>query len=153
MATTTLPLELDDEIRDAIGSAFDSGNFVTVAYNGEDGWPHVSRRGSTQVFGPQQLAIWVRKRADGLAKATESRPQITLFYLDLVERGVAYTFYGLGRVSADPGVNDRVWDSTPEPEKAQDPERNGIALIVELERVVAQGHRPERNFVMERSAS
>jgi len=153
MAGTALPLELDDEIRDAIGSAFDSGNFVTVAYNGDDGWPHVSRRGSTQVFGPQQLAIWVRKREDGLAKATEARPQITLFYLDLVERGVAYTFYGQGRVSADPVVNDRVWASTPEGEKAQDPERKGVALIVDLERVVAQGRRPERNFMMEGPAS
>ena len=43
MAGETLPLELDDEIREAIASAFDSGNIVTVAYNGDDGWPHVSR--------------------------------------------------------------------------------------------------------------
>lgn len=153
MADNVLPLEFDDEIKDAIATAFDSGNYVTVAYNGDDGWPRVSRRGSTQVFGPQQLAIWVRKRDDGLAKAVETRPEVTLFYLDVVERGVAYTFYGRGRVSADPEVNDHVWESTPEREKAQDPERKGIALIVDLERVVAQGIKPERNFVMERSAT
>ena len=58
-----------DDMREAIGSAFDSLNFVTVAYNGDEGWPHVSRRGSTQVYGPQEIAIWVRKREDGLAKA------------------------------------------------------------------------------------
>jgi hypothetical protein len=58
MPSDARPLALDDEIREAIGGAFDSLNFVTVAYNGDDGWPHVSRRGSTQVYGPQQLAIW-----------------------------------------------------------------------------------------------
>ena len=153
MPSDVRPLALDDEIRAAIGGAFDSLNFVTVAYNGDDGWPHVSRRGSTQVYGPQQIAIWVRKREDGLAKAVETRPQVTLFYLDVVERGVAYTFYGRGRVTDDPEVADRVLAATPEGEQAQDPERTGIPLIIDLERVVAQGRRPEQNFVMERSAT
>jgi hypothetical protein len=147
-----LPLALDDDIKDAVGTAFDSGQFITVAYNGEDGWPHVSRRGSTSVYGPQELAIWVRKRDDGLAKAVETRPEVTLFYADMVERFQVYTFYGRGRVSTDPEVNDRVWANTPEREKAQDPERKGIALIIELERIVGQGRKPEGNFVMERSA-
>jgi len=153
VAENVLPLELDDNITDAVTTAFDSANVVTVAYNGDDGWPHLSRRGSTQVFGPQQLAIWVRKRDDGLAKAVETRPEVTVFYLDLVDRGVVYTFYGRGRVSSDPGVIDRVWQHTPEREQAQDPQRNGLALIVDLVRVVAQGRAPENNFVMERSAA
>lgn len=153
MADDVLPLELDDDVKDAIATAFDSGNYVTVAYNGDDGWPHVSRRGSTQVFAPQQLAIWVRKRDDGLARAVGTRPEVTLFYMDMVGRGVVYTFYGRGRVSEDPEVNDRVWEHTPEREKARDPERKGIALIVDLERVVARGRKPEQNFVMERSAT
>jgi len=59
-----------------------------------------------------------------------------------------YTFYGRAHVSFDPEINDRVWQHTPEREQAQDPERNGIALIVELVRVVAQGRAPENNFVM-----
>jgi hypothetical protein len=130
------PLALDDEIRAAIGGAFDSLNC-----------------GSTHVYGPQQVAIWVRKREDGLAKAVETRPEVTLFYVDLVERGVAYTFYGRGRVTDDPEVADRVFAAAPEGEQAQDPERAGIPLIIDLERVVAQGRRPEQNFVMERSAT
>jgi len=153
MSHDARPLALDDEIREAIGSAFDKLNFITIAYNGEDGWPHVSRRGSTQVYGPQQLAIWVRKREDGLAKAVEMRPEVTLFHLDIVERGIAYTFYGRGRVTEDTEVADRVFAASPEAEQAQDPERKGIPLIIDLERVVAQGRRPEQNFVMERGAT
>ena len=153
MAGDTVPLELDDEIHEAIASAFDSGNILTVAYNGDDGWPHVSRRGSAQVFGPQQMALWVRKREDGLARAMGERPEITLFYVDLVERGVAYTFYGRGIVSEESDVTDQVWTATPQREQAQDPDRRGVALVVELDRVVAQGIKPERNFVMARTAT
>ena len=82
-----------------------------------------------------------------------ARPEITLFYVDLVERGVVYTFYGHGFVSDDADVTDQVWTATPQREQAQDPDRRGVALIVELERVVAQGIRPERNFVMARAAT
>ena len=81
------------------------------------------------------------------------RPEVTLFYVDLAERGVVYTFYGRGLVSDDPAVNDQVWAATPQREQAQDPDRRGVALIIELERVVAQGIRPERNFTMVRPAT
>jgi hypothetical protein len=149
MANETLPLEIDDAMKDAIGTAFESRNPLTVAYNGEEGWPHLSRRGSTQVFGPQQLALWIRKRDEGLAAALGSRPEVTLYFLDLAERGVVYTFYGRGRVSTAPADGDRVWAATPERERAQDPDRNGVAVIVDLVRIVAQGIKPELNFVME----
>jgi len=76
---------------------------------------------------------------------------VTLLYRDLAERHVSYTFYGRGQVSDDPDVNDNVWAATPDPEQAQDPDRRGVALVVELERVVAQGMKPEQNFVMERT--
>ena len=50
----------------------------------------------------------------------------------------------------DPAVNDQVWAATLQTEQAQDSDRRGVALIVELERVAAEGIRPQRNFVMAR---
>ena len=38
MAAMT-PLHIDDDMSDAIATAFETGNVVTVAYNGDDGWP------------------------------------------------------------------------------------------------------------------
>jgi hypothetical protein len=146
----TLPLELNDDLREAIGSAFDSANFVLVSYIGDDGWPHVSPRGSAQVLGPQQLGLWIRKRDEGLAAAIGSRPELTFFFMDVVQRGVLYTFYGRGHVSGDPQVIDQVWEATPDREQAQDPERKGVAIVVDLERVVAQSRKPELNYVMQR---
>ncbi len=143
-------LELNDLIIEAVDAAFDDGQYITVAYNGDDGWPHVSRRGSTKVYGPQELAIWVRKLDDGLARALERDPKITLFYADIANRIQLLAFYGRGRLSNDPEVAERVWAKVPEREKAQDPERKGGAVIVEIDRVVASGAKPEGNFVLER---
>ena len=149
MVDNDLPLALDADIKAAIGGAFETSNFLTVGYVGDDGWPHLSHRGSTQVFGPQQLAIWVRKRDEGLAKAMEVRPQVTLFYVDMSVPQL-YTFYGRGQVSTDEDVDNRVYENTPEGEQSKDPERRGVALIIEIERIVAKG---ARNFVMQRAAA
>ncbi len=143
-----VPLEIDDETRAVISGAFESGNYFTVAYNGDDGWPRVSRRGSTQAFGPQQLAIWVRKRDEGLTKAIASRPELTLFYLNIAGHQL-YTFFGRGEVSTDPEINRLVYENAPEREQAQDPDRAGIAVIVELDRIEARG---ARSFVMQRDS-
>ena len=76
-------LEIADDTKAAIASAFRSGSFVTVGYVGDDGWPRLSRRGTVQVFGSQTLALWARKGDEGLAEAIVARPKLTLFYLDL----------------------------------------------------------------------
>jgi hypothetical protein len=153
MADDALALVIDDDMRDAVGTAFATGHVLTVAYNGDDGWPHVSNRGTVQVFGPDQLALWVRKRTDGLAATLATKPEVTLFFMDLMGRGVLYTFYGRGSISEDPQVRDQVWSGSPEREQGQDPERAGVAVVVDLQKIVSQGRKPEQNFVMERSAS
>ena len=141
-------VQFNELIEDAVGTAFDEAQFITVAYTGDDGWPQVSRRGSTHVYGPGQIAIWVRKRDDGLAKAIERDSKVTLFYIDMAKRFQLLTFYGQAHVSNDQAVSDKVWENTPEREKAQDPEHKGIPLIIDVERVVAQGGKPEQNFVL-----
>ena len=148
--TDTRPLVFDEEIRDAITNAVATGNFVTVAYVDAEGWAHVSRRGTTQVLDDTSLAVWARKRNDGLAVSILERPQVTLFYLDLMDRGVAYTFYGHARIADDPETVERVWNGSPEPERQQDPDRSGVAIVIDVDRVVAQGRQPDRNFVMQR---
>jgi hypothetical protein len=142
------PLTLDDEMKAAIGAAFASGNSLTVGYVGDDGWPHISRRGTVQVLGSQQLALWARKPDDGLARAMASHPEVTLFYIDLTIPQL-YTFYGRGKVSADEDVRDVVYEGSPPREQARDPERQGVPVVVELERIEALG---ARKFLMVRSA-
>jgi hypothetical protein len=142
MPDEPIPLRLDDEIADAVRTAPENGRFVTVAYVGGDGYPHLSYRGSTHVCGPRQIAVWARSRDTGLAAGVRERPETTLF---LRVSGQTYVFYGRARVSADPAEGDRVYEAMPQGERDRDPEKRGVAVIVELERVEARG---ERNFVM-----
>jgi len=140
------PLKIDDAIKSAINGAFAARKFVVVAYVGADGYAHMSFRGTTQVFGPQQLAVWARKPDDGLAQSILDRPQLTFFYADIVDRQF-YTFYGRGHIATDEAVRTQIFDASPELEQSRDPERKGVAIVVDVDRVEAAG---TRNFVASR---
>ncbi|HEY1738094.1 MAG TPA: pyridoxamine 5'-phosphate oxidase family protein [Acidimicrobiia bacterium] len=142
-------LALTDELRDAIVGAFDAGNFATLGYISADGWPHLSLRGTAQVLDDHTLAVWARHPQEGLAVAVAEQPHVTLF-LPVLTQGAIYTFYGTAHIATDPGVTNAVWDASPEREQQQDPDRGGVAVIIDLVRVTGQGRRPEVNFVMER---
>jgi hypothetical protein len=144
----TLPLELTDEIADEINGAYESGRPVVVAYVAEDGYPHLSFRGTAQVFGPQELAVWARDPNGGLPTAIAQHPAVSLLYRNPQTRQM-YTFYGRARLATDEATKRLVYDRAPEREQEADPERGGVAIVVELERV--DGISPERRFRMDRS--
>jgi hypothetical protein len=143
----TLPLELSEEIVAAVNGAYEAGMPVLVAYVDADGWPHLSYRGTTQAFGPQQLAVWARNPEGGLPTNIVERPRVTLLFRNPQTRQT-YVFYGHARLASDPETNEAVYERAPERERAMDPERRGVAVIVDLDRV--DGMSPERRFRMER---
>jgi general stress protein 26 len=139
------------EIPQAIDDALLRGHQVALGHVDEHGDPVVSFRGSTQVYGPTQLALWVRKRDSGFATAIKSHPRVHLVYYGGHEGpGPAFlSFKGSARV--DESANDAVYDAMVEQERNQDPERKGVAVIVDVDSV--QGFVPsEGMFEMERSA-
>jgi pyridoxamine 5'-phosphate oxidase-like protein len=144
----TLKLELTDEIAEEIDTAYESGRPVLIAYLGDDGYPHVSFRGTAQVFGPQELAVWARNPEGGLPTAVAERPPVSLIYRNPQTRQM-YVFYGRARVATDEETKRVVYERSPEREQQADPERGGVAIVIDLDRVDGIG--PERRFRMERS--
>jgi hypothetical protein len=142
-------LDLTGEIAEAIDGAVLRGRQPAIAYVDDEGNPAVSFRGSTHVHGPEQLAIWVRKRDSGLAAAIAARPQVHLVYFSPDGPGPRYLSLK-GRAHADPSANDAVYDATVAPEQALDPEREGIAVIIDVDSV--DGFAATGPFRMERSA-
>jgi hypothetical protein len=145
----TLPLELTDEIAAEINGAYEAGRPVAVAYVDAEGYPHVSFRGTTQVFGPQELAIWARNPQGGLPQAIVERPRVGLLYRNPQTRQM-YVFYGRARLAEEEATKQLVYARSPQRERETDPERLGVAVVVELDRVDAIS--PERRFRMTRSA-
>ena len=141
-----LPLALTDEISAAVGGAYEAGTPVLVAYVDADGYPHMSYRGTAQVFGPQQLAVWARNPEGGLPSAIGERPHVSLLYRDPATRQT-YVFYGQAHLVADELTSNQVYGRAPQREQEMDPDLLGVAIVVDLDRV--DGISPERRFRME----
>jgi hypothetical protein len=143
-----VPLALTEDIARAVAGAFANGTPMVLSYVDELGEPHLSLRGTTQVFSPTQLAMWARDRGGGLLKAIPAHPHVALFYRDPATR-TSYQFAGRAHVEEDPDVRDTVFRSSPEAERNLDARRLGAAVIIDLDRVEGTG--PGGRFRMERS--
>ncbi len=136
--------ELPMVARGMINSALANGTPIVVAYTGEDGSPQLSLRGSTVVYSPTQLAIWLRSAEGGLNRAMATNPKISMLYRDSRTRSTLI-IKGTGRIENDPAIRDEIFDLTPEVEQMHDPDRNGAALIIDLTEVRGGTPRGEVN--------
>jgi hypothetical protein len=119
-----------------IDAAFPA-HFMYVATVLSDGYAQISPRGSVQVYDDAHLSTW--ERGGGRTQAEiHDGSKVTFFYsnFDLRAEGMAFVrLYGLAKVHRAGPVYDKVWERLIEPEKKQDPEKKGLAVIVEIERV------------------
>ncbi len=145
----TQPIHVSDGMRDALAGALSNGTPVTVAYADENGQPHISLRGTVQAFDDTNLAVWIRNPEGGLLRAIETNPHLALFYRDPKTR-TTYSFQGRARAEHDDVIRERVYDHSPEQERNLDPERRGVAVLIELDRI--EGREAGARIVMDRSA-
>ncbi len=131
---TLSELKLTDDIKTAVNGALANGTPVTVAYVDEEGQPSLSFRGSTHIYSDSQLAIWVRNPEGGLQRALGQNNRLTLMYRNPANR-TTIQFKGKARVDNNDAVRNKVYDSSPEPERNADKEKKGFPLIIDLERV------------------
>lgn len=128
-------LTVPGEIAAAIDGAALRGHPLAWAHVRDDGSPSVSFRGSTYVRSSTELAFWARKRDSGLAAAITDRPRVSLVFFEIDGPGARYLAIE-GRARVAPDLDDEVYGAIVEPERQQDPERKGIAVIVEVDSVV-----------------
>jgi hypothetical protein len=140
-------LDLTGEIAEAVDGAALRGHTLALGYLDDDGYPAVSFRGSTQVHGPRQLAIWARKADEGFAKAIAERPQVSLVYYGGPDGPGAMFVSFRGRARVEPSANEEVYSGMIEGEQGQDPDRAGVAVIIDVES--AQGVGKEGPFQMQ----
>jgi hypothetical protein len=132
------PVNLTGEIAAAIDGAALRGHPIAVAFVRDDGSPSVSFRGGTYVRSSTELAIWVRKRDSGLAAAIADRPRVSLVFFEMEGPGARYlAIEGEARIA--PELDQEVYDTIVEPERQQDPDRNGVAVIVDVQSVTGAG--------------
>lgn len=128
-----MPIQLTDEIRQHVNGALVNGTPMIIAVVTPDGRPRLSFRGSTQVFSEDALGFWARNAEGETMGALQSNPNVAFMYRAPATR-TTLQFTGRARI-AQGAERDRVYEAAPEFEQRADPERKGIGVIVELDRV------------------
>jgi hypothetical protein len=137
-------LDLSGAIAEAIDGAALRGKTAVLGYVGDDGYAALSFRGSLQVHSPTQLAFWSRKAEGGVVAAIAGDPKVSVLYYGGADGPgpLFLTFHGLAHV--DPAADDAVYAAMIEGERGQDPDRAGVAVVVDVQSV--QGFGSEGGF-------
>lgn len=128
-----MAIDLTDEIREHVNGALIAGNPMILASVDAAGKPRLSYRGSAQVFAADQLGFWARNTEGSTMQSVLTNPSVALMYRNPAQR-VLLQFAGRARV-AQGEERDRVYDLAPEFEQKADPEKNGVAVVVDLDKV------------------
>ncbi len=128
-----MAIDLDDEIRAHVNGALIAGNPMIMASVDEAGRPRLSFRGSTQVFSADQLGFWARNAGGSTVAAIAANPHVAMMYRHPAQR-VILQFAGRARL-AQGAERDQVFDAAPEFERNADPERKGVGVIIDLDKV------------------
>jgi hypothetical protein len=128
-------LDLSGSVAEAIDGAALRGRTAVLGYVGDDGYAAISFRGSLQVHGPTQLACWSRKTEGGLVAAIAEDPKVSVLYYGGPDGPgpMFVSFHGLAHVDAT--ANDAVYEGMIEGERGQDPDRGGVAIVIDVQTV------------------
>ena len=128
------PVCLPQSLKDMINKALVEKHPMLLAYSDAQGQPILSFRGSVQVFSDDQLAMWIRNADGTFIHAIRSNPRVALMYRN-EESKATYQLQGRARVSDDEADRRRVFDASPQVERAHDFAMLGACVIVDLDRI------------------
>lgn len=128
------PVLLPASIKKMIDSALVEKHPMLVAYCDPQGQPVLSFRGSVQAWSDDQLALWIRSADGAFVQAIRHNPRLALVYRN-EETKATYNFQGRARVTGLEADRRRVFDASPEAERAHDFAMLGVAVLVDLDRV------------------
>ena len=133
-----MSLVLPDEIHERVNGALDEGFPLSMTAVSADSLPVVSFRGSTQTFGDDALAVWVRGETSSTLAAIAQNPNVAVIYTNMPARKF-YIFRGQATVTTDPEDRNRIWEGQHDLEKQRDLERTGTAVVIRLDSVQGSG--------------
>jgi hypothetical protein len=124
---------MSDEVKSLVNAAFEEGGYFAVATVTPDQKPAISMRGTVRTFGDSQLGFWLRNAKGDTLASIRQNPNIALLLHS--PSVIILTFKGRARITADEAERNRIYEASPAREKAIDPERKGIGVVVDLDSV------------------
>jgi len=124
---------------DIVGNArtdHELGLTTGLVATSNDRQPDLALKGSLMVWDKDHLAWWERSKRETLA-ALGANPRVAIFVRNPTRDRRTLRFYGTARVIEDPELRERVWDRVQQVEKDMDKDKQGVAVIVRVDRVRA----------------
>jgi hypothetical protein len=105
-----------------------------------NGFAQVTPRGSTMVYDDTHIGLWERGKGstnENLADGTKlsvyfRKPQLR--EEGILPKGGIARFYGRAKIYRSGPVYEEVWRRLVQPEKDRDPDKQGHAVLIEIER-------------------
>jgi hypothetical protein len=133
---TDIDLLLFTDIVDNARTDHEQALTTGLVATSNDGRPDVALKGSLMVWDEDHLAWWERSKRETLA-ALSTNPRVAVFVRNPTRDRRTLRFYGTARVVDDPDLRERVWERVRQVEKDTDKEKQGVAVIVRVDRVRA----------------
>ena len=132
-------LRLTPELQTKINNALAEGHPLVLAVVDSSGQPLLSFRGSLQTYSDTQLGFWLRNPQGNTLDSIRKNPKVALIYRSPTTP--LMQFHGRARI-ATAGERERVFAAAPEVERKADPNRKGLAIVIDLTRVEGVGLGP-----------
>ena len=133
---TAIDLVQFSEIVDNARTDGERGQNTGVVATANDGRLDVALKGSLMVWDADHLAWWERGRAETEA-AVRANPQVAVMVRNSTRDRRTLRFHGEARIVDDPALRERIWERVIQVEKDTDPDKNGVAVLVRIDRVRA----------------
>ena len=130
-------IEIGDELKRSLANSMTDRIAVIAAYVDRNGDPHVGFYGSLHAYSRDQVALWARKPDSELVATIPAHPKVEFVYSDLANARV-YRLGGTARIVNDPVARDRIFEGIHEIEQGHDPERTGVAIVVDLDHITGR---------------
>ncbi len=127
-----MPIDLSEHAA-AVNSALAEASPCVLATQGES-MPDIGFKGSMQVFDADHLSYWERTRGQHLENLRRN-PGVAVLYFNR-ERGKYLRMYGRAELFEEGSVRDQIMAKTPEAELNRDAERQGIGVLIRVDRLV-----------------
>ena len=128
-------IKMTNEMRDLIDNAIANGTPCILATASRAGEPHMSFRGSVMVFDDTSLALWDRVKRQSLQHITEN-PHVCVLFRHPPKR-IIWQFVGEATVHLSGPVREQVMARVVQPELDRDPERQGAAVVIRVNKILA----------------
>jgi len=131
-------VKLTPQIGEILDNALADGTACLVGTASKDGHPQISPKGSVAMYDDHTLCYWERSNRSSIARLREN-PHVVIYYRNATRAGELFAggavrFHGSVRVVESGDVRERVWNKTVPAEQARDPDKKGVAVLVDVER-------------------